>query len=406
MEHNITLLDYQLDAIQAKQREILVSAGIGTGKSYLGANWLLSKIIENPGCRAFIGANTYSQLIQASVKTFTTLLDELKIPYTSTLSGSRKRIEIGSTLIYLYSLDTPDNIRGIEVSFAWLDEIAYSSLKALNVVRGRMRAKQTPYRQMLMTSSPNGFNFLYDEFVVNISNNQRLIQAKTRDNIFLPDGYYQDLLHQYGGENSPLAQQELFGAFVNLQEGAIYNQFTRGINVVPCTLNSLYPVYVGCDFNVDQMSATYMQYINGIFYQCKEIQLTHRDANTYDLGQRIINDLKGFNIQLICDSTGKARKTSASSGKTDHQILRDLGLTVMETSNPLIRDRQNTVNVAFLKKQLVIDPSCPQTIKEIETLSSRDTEGKVSHLSVTTGYVLWKLAPLQPKRKASHTIHM
>ena len=56
---------------------------------------------------------------------------------------------------------------------------------------------------------------------------------------------------------------------------------------------------------------------------------------------------------------------------------------------------QNNMNIKFKKKELVIDPSCQKTIKEIETLSSRDTEGKVSHLSVTTGYVAWLLNPLK-----------
>jgi PBSX family phage terminase large subunit len=395
-----------MEAMEAKEREILLSGGIGTGKSFVGANWVLNKVIANPGCSAFIGACTYSQLMGASVKTFTTLLDELGIPYTATLSGARKRIEIGQSHIYLYSLDKPDTIRGIEVSFAWLDEIGFSTLEALQVVRGRLRGKNTSYRQMLLTSSPNGFNFLYDQFGNAQDTNKKLIKAKTEENIFLPDGYYDSLLEMYGGENSPLARQELFGEFVNLQEGAIYNLFNRGINVVECSLNPLYPVYVGVDFNVDMMSATYIQHINGVFYQCKEVQLTHRNANTHDLGQKIIQDLQGYQIHIVADSTGKARKTSSSSGTSDHQILKDMGLHLLETSNPLIRNRQNTVNLAFLKKQLVIDPSCTLTIKEIETLSSRDKEGSVSHLSVCLGYVMWKLAPLQPKVKTSHTIHL
>ena len=406
MEYNIDLLPYQMEAMQSTEREILVSAGIGTGKSFVGANWLLSKIIANPGCFCFIGACTYSQLMGASVKTFTQLLDDMNIPYKATLSGARKRIEIGSSMVYLYSLEKPDSIRGIEVSFAWLDEISFSTLTALQVIRGRLRGKQTDTRQLLMTSSPNGFNFIYDEFAHTTNSDKKVINAKTAENIFLPDGYYDSLLEMYGGENSPLARQELFGEFVNLQEGAIYNLFNRGINVVECKLNPQYPVYVGVDFNVDQMSATYIQYINGIFYQCKEVQLTHRNANTNDLGLKIIEDLKGYNILVVPDSTGKARKTSSSSGTSDHQILRDLGLTLLETSNPLIRNRQNTVNLAFLKKQLVIDPSCTLTIKEVETLSSRDKEGSVSHLSVTTGYVLYKLAPLTPKVSPSRTIHM
>lgn len=406
-EVSIALLPYQLEAIQATQSEVLISAGIGSGKSFVGANWLLAKIVGNPGCKAFIGACTYSQLMNASVKVFTELLDQIGIPYKATLSGARKRIEIGTSTVYLYSLDKPDSIRGIEFSFAWLDELAFSTLEALQVVRGRMRGKKSTTRQILITSSPNGYNFLYDLFgqpVLGV--NKLLIKAQTHENKFLPSGYYEQLLEMYGGESSPLAQQELFGQFVNLQQGAIYNMFTRGINVVPCQLDKRFPVYVGVDFNVEQMSATYIQFIGGIFYQCKEVQLTHRNANTLDLGKRIQADLAEYKVHIIPDSTGASRKSSSASGLTDHQILRDLGLDVLPTHNPLIRDRQNNLNLMFHKKTMVIDPSCILTIKEIETLSGRDKEGSVSHLSVTTGYVTWKLSPLKAPQAPSRVINL
>ncbi len=407
---SVTLLNYQYETIRALENEILVSGGIGSGKSQLGSHWIISKIAEFPKCTLLIAANTYSQLMNASVKTLTNTLDELGIVYKSILSGARKRIEIGKATIYLYSLDKPDSIRGIEVSFAWLDEVAFSNLTALNVVRGRMRGSKSTYRQILMTSSPNGFNFLYEIFgsLKGTEKNRKLIQVKTKDNTFLPDDYYNNLVEQYGGEDTPLAQQELFGKFVNLQEGGIYNQFDRKINCKPCNLDKSHPVYVGVDFNVDQMSATYIQYIDGVFYQCEEVQLTHRNANTNDLGDRILSDLvaKGYRVLIVPDSTGKARKTSASSSQSDHQILRDKGLEVLETSNPFIRDRQNNLNIKFHKQDLVIDPSCTMTIKEIETLSSRDKEGSVSHLSVTTGYVVWYLSPLIRQKPKSRQLHL
>lgn len=411
MTKQVQLLEHQYKTLISTRPEVLLLGGIGSGKSQLGALWLIDKISKNPSCECLIAANTYSQLMMASVKTFTTTLDNLGVEYKAVLSGARKRIEIGKAVVYLYSLEKYNNIRGIEVSYSWLDEVAFSCLAALNVVRGRMRGSKSADRQMLMTTSGNGFNFLYELFghLENKPSAKReLIQAKTSSNVFLPEGYYEQLLEDYGGENTALAQQELFGKFVNLQEGAIYNLFDRGINVMPCELDKRYPVYVGVDFNVDKMSATYIQYIGGKFYQCREVQLTHRNANTYDMADKIIEDLssKGFNVQIVPDSTGRARKSSVKSGQSDHQILRDKGLKVLETSNPLIRDRQNNMNIKFKKQELIIDPSCKDTIKEIETLSSRDNEGKVSHLSVTTGYVTWLLAPLRRSVEKSRQFNL
>lgn len=393
----VKLFNYQLDSIMCNKSEFLLGAGIGSGKSYIGAHWILSKIAENPKCDCLIAANTYSQTMNASVSTFLEVLDNLGIKYHAVLSGARKRIEIGQATVFIYSLDKPDNIRGIEVSYTWLDEIAFSTLKALNAVRGRMRGKHSKDRQIFMTSSLNGFNFLHDIFgnLKPDEKNKAFFSAMTKENTYLPDGYYDLLVENYGGEESPLAQQELFGKFVNLQEGAIYNLFERKTNVISCLLDKEYPVLVGMDFNVDKMSAVYCQYIRGTLYLCKEVQLTHRNANTFDMAAKINEDLKNYQVQIIPDSTGRARKTSSSSGQTDHQILRDAGLHVLETTNPFIRDRQQSVNIAFKKEILIIDPSCTQTIKDIETLSARDKEGKVSHLGPAIGYVIWHLMPIK-----------
>ena len=401
MSVNVPLLPYQKASLTSESAETLLLGGIGSGKSHVGAWACIHMIMKYPGIDILMGANTYTQLITASVKTLMLILDEYHIPYQATLSGARKRIEIGKSTIYLYSLEKYDNIRGIEVGFCWLDEICFSKKEALDVIRGRMRGK-IGTRQILMTSSPNGFNWCYDLFEGQDDpeavgyENYRLIRALTKQNTYLPAGYYEMLLEAYGGEDSDLAKQELFGQFVNLQEGAIYNMFDRKLNVRECKLNKDHPVYVGVDFNVDNMSATYIQYINGIFYQCTEVKLTHRNANTHDLSARIIKDLKGYNVKLIADSTGNARKTS-NSAQSDHQILKDAGLYLMPTKNPLIRDRQINLNTMFRKEKFVIDPSCKETIREIETLSARDKEGNVSHLSVTSGYVGWKLDPMFDK---------
>lgn len=389
------LLPHQKQAIVAQEREVMMLGGIGTGKSYTIAQLILSRIGMCPKATILLCANSYQQLMSATVKALTLVLDDYCVPYESVLSGAKKRITIGKATILLYSLEKYDNIRGVEADFIFVDEACYAREESIQVLRGRLRGKNTTKHQIFYCSSPNGYNWAYEQFNKPILNNKRLIQCKTKDNIFLPPEYYNELLEQYGGETSPLARQELFGNFVNLQSGSIYCHFDRKTNVKPIQLNKQYPVYCGVDFNIDEMNATYIQYINGVFKLCHEVKLTHRNANTHDLGSRIISDLQGYNVLIVPDSTGIARKSSSTSSQSDIQILKSLGLNVMDTHNPLIRDRQQTLNVAFLKKTCEIDLGCHNTIKEIETLCGRDKEGLVSHLSVTLGYVLWKIAPLK-----------
>ena len=131
---------------------------------------------------------------------------------------------------------------------------------------------------------------------------------------------------------------------------------------------------------------------------CFWSSLFESDANTFTLASRLQKELFHFPYRsIIPDSTGKARKTS--SQKSDHQILKDAGFTLDVTTNPPIRDRQNALNRMFNLKKIVIDPSCTNLIKELETLASRDKEGEVAHISVALGYVIHKLFPVVQRKK-------
>lgn len=382
----------------------LLLGGIGTGKSTCLAQSALYALATWANIRILCVANTYTQLFNATVPAITAILDKHNIPYLLVTSGARKRIEVYGSVIFLYSLEKYDNIRGIEVGLILGDESCFSDPQARQVIKGRNRHPIGP-RIIKEFSSPNGFNHYYDLFVnPKKPDKYKLIKAKTKDNIFLhinSPGYYEELVESYGGEDTPLALQELFGEFVALQEGAIYNGFKREKNIRPCQLDKRFPVFVGADFNIEKMSATYIQYIGGIFYICREVQLTHANANTLDLGNRILQDLKGYQVYIVPDSTGKNRHSSATSTLTDHQVLKELGFNILPTHNPFIRDRQLTLNYYFHKSQCFIDPGCKETIKEFETLNNRDKEGKVAHLSVTAGYVSSKLAPLKTHNQSS-----
>lgn len=402
MEYKI--LPSQIQLCTSSAKETLLLGGIGSGKSFGIAPLILTLAGRHPdGCLILLAANTYSQLVNSTVEAVKLGLNDFNVKYDVTISGATKHITIGKTKVLLYSLENYEVIKGLSIDYAIMDEFGYSKKEALQTVRGRMRGRKAKKHQIFITTTPNGYNFLYDEYG-NIKQNEdkKVIHALTRDNVFLPEGYYENKLEEYGGESSPLAQQELFGKFVNLQEGSIYCHFKRELNTKKLQLDKGNMVFVGVDFNIDNMSAVYCQYINGVFKLVKEVKLKGNNSNTFDLGQRIIKDLQGYSIQVVPDSTGSSRKTSAT--KTDIQILKDLGLNIAQTSNPFCRDRQTTLNMLFLKGRCIIDTECNETIREIETLSSRDDEGKKTHLQVCLGYVTWYLEPMKPKQTPSRTI--
>ncbi len=396
--HDVELLKYQIQALTSPSRETGMIAGIGTGKSFTAAMFTIKMCFENPKSKGFIGAPTFSVLMNATVSTLISVLDTYSIPYTAVLSGSSKHIKINGVRVYLYSMDNYEMIRGIEIGWGIVDEAAFCKQEAIKVLQGRLRHKAGPH-QLLYISSPNGYNWMYDMFgdyqTKRADNRYNLIQAKTKDNIFLPDGYYESLVDSYGGEDSSLAKQELFGKFVNMFSGAIYWGFKRDLNTQDdLKLDPKYPVYVGMDFNIDQMNAVLMQNIGKKLYVCERIQLTDTGANTYDMAKHLVDNYQGkYDLRVIPDSTGKARKTSSVSSASDIEILRQQGLKVEFTKNPFIRDRQNSVNIQFKAGYLVINSKLKDLIKEIETLAARDKEGQISHAAVAMGYVVWHVSP-------------
>lgn len=385
------LLPGQREFLSSLQPICVLNAGIGYGKSWVLAHFILKMITKFPKTKGLIVANTYTQLSNATVPALTGLLDDLGIEYQLVMSGARKHITVGSSQIFLYSLEQYDNVRGIQVGWIAGDEIAYSCREALNVIFGRLRDNSGPLYARFV-SSPRGFNWWY-EFCS--QSNVKLITGKTKDNTNLPPEYYSQLVELYGGEDSPLARQELFGEFVNLTSGQVYFSFKREVHVSKVELDKNHPVYVGIDFNIGNMSLIYSQWINNRLLVSSSIKLTDTNANTFDAAVRIKTDLIGYNVKVIPDSTGKARKTSSNSSKSDIQILKDYGLNVLETSNPRIKDRQNTLNLALIRNEVSINESCRDLVKELETYSHDDIEGSTVHLSVALGYILWKLNPLK-----------
>lgn len=393
-----------MEFIQSNSKKSLILGGIGSGKSSCGAHFVLRMITEYPKVPGLIAANTYSQLINATVKTITNVLEELDIDHHLVTSGANKRLEILRTHCHLYSLENFNSIRGIQVGWLLFDESAFAKVEAIQVCRGRLRYPKSPLFER-HTTSPNGFNYLYDLFENHDGEKKtdevHLVRAKTKDNIFLPPSFYETILSDYGGIDNPLARQELNGEFVNLQAGAIFWAFSRETHVRPTEIDDNFPiVFVGQDFNISNMCSVYCQKIDGVYRVFDESVLTNFNANTDHAASKIIKDIGIHRAKVIPDSSGRNRHTSAF-GRTDIQILKDAGLEVVHTQNPLIRDRQNTLNNLFKQNKIVIDPKCKYLIKELETLAARDDEGKVAHVSVALGYVTWKYDPLKRDRGPS-----
>lgn len=386
----INLLPAQYDILTSNAPIGAIVAGIGYGKSFTLAHFVLEQVTNYPRVNGLIVANTYTQLSNATIPAITGLLTELGIEFELVLSGPKKRISFLETTCFIYSLENFDIIRGIEVGWLACDEAAFSKREAIDVCFGRLRHKEGSLKARFF-SSPKGFNWFYDFCT---SNHVELFKGRTKDNINLPKDYYKQLVELYGGEDSPLARQELFGEFVNIGSGAVYYAFSRDKHVGTLQYNLNLPIYIGADFNIQNMNYTAIQLTTSGFNVIEAVNLKDQNANTFNMAQELWSKY-GPRAVVIPDSTANARKTSAEAGVTDIRILKSIGLNVLDTKNPRIKDRHNTVNSLFLRGRIKINNSCINLIKELESLCNDEDEGSVSHAAVTLGYVCHKLEPLK-----------
>jgi PBSX family phage terminase large subunit len=161
------------------------------------------------------------------------LLDKSGIEYRK--SANRIEYPNGSAII----LESANNdrkierLRGLNLAWAWMDEAAYLPEKVYQILNDRLRVGE--YRNLFVTTTPRGFNWLYDEFgdlngvsepiadgqLIRTDTTTSIIGVSTRTNPANPEDYIEREERQHTGQSY---QQEVEGKFVKF-EGLVYPWF-------------------------------------------------------------------------------------------------------------------------------------------------------------------------------------
>lgn len=409
---DVELLDHQADALESENPLTLMLGGIGSGKSFCGAMHANMMAELNPDSPGLIAANSYKQLKDATLTTLLNFLEKHKIKHA--FKKSAMELYIGRKMFYCRSLDNYDAIRGIEISDAWLDETRDTATEAFDVVLGRLRHPKAKRFRTLLTTSPNGYDWLHEKFVAHPIMGSNLIHATSHNNTFLPDGYIDMLAGAY---DAKMYQQEVLGQFINIAADATYYCFNREKNVQDFDLEEVWnrgeedrdrwqkfgemPFWIGMDFNVDPMTACQAIVKDDVIYVWDETFL--RNSNTPSMRRHLV--MKGYSgATIIPDGTGKNRKSALEAGITDHILLEEGDhFTVQRIHNPFVGDRVNCVNGLLERARIVIHPRCVNLIKDLEQVSRGDNNELLTHISDALGYLAWHLFPISRMHKLKQT---
>ena len=192
-----------------QHEHVAAVCGIGSGKSYVGALKALADMQENPKSLGMVTAPTYRMLEDSTLRSILQVFPEgsyIFHPGTMVL-----KYHNGAEAL-LRSTDDAENMRGPNAAWGWMDEAARSTERAFEVLKGRVRVKGFPLRKWL-TTTPNGFNWVYRLFKQFPKDGYVLHQWRTKDNPNVSEQAVASLQSSYQGA---FALQELEGQFVEL----------------------------------------------------------------------------------------------------------------------------------------------------------------------------------------------
>jgi len=234
----------QKEFVQDTSAAIAYIGGIGSGKTFSGIVKGLLKC-EAPvppgsifGPRGLIGATSYGVLRKVVLPQFMELMEGADLWKTGKKTTSWVKSEMLARLkancgcadrtecehvceVYLATLDDPDELRGMELTWFYIDEGRNTSGYAWDVLWGRLR-QQGYQHQGWVCSTPNGFDWMWRYFHPGSSeqlDGSSWYTAATRDNPYLPEDYIPRLEAKYSGR---LYEQEVEGHFVGLTQGAVF----------------------------------------------------------------------------------------------------------------------------------------------------------------------------------------
>lgn len=349
--------------------------GFGSGKTFVGCIDLLNFFGKHPGTRQGYFGPSYPSIRDIFYPTFEEAANMLG--FSVVVREANKEIHVYRGRKYYgtvicRSMDNPSSIVGFKISRALCDELDVlntdKAKQAWNKIIARMRLVINGVQNSIgVTTTPEGFKFVYSQFKENPTASYSMVQASTYENEkYLPPDYIDSLKETYDDQ---LINAYLDGEFVNLTGGQVYKQYSSANESSETVLDSDTTLMIGMDFNVTNMAACVFVYRGKRIPHCVDEFTGLYD--TKDMIERIKLKYPNKKIVVYPDASGKNRKSNAAD-ETDLLLLKQAGFRVnAKEANPRVRTRINTVNAMFKNadgdsRLFVNKKTCPETHKCLE----------------------------------------
>lgn len=397
----------QFDYITSKEKYPAFVAGFGAGKTEASIFRCLTGLIANKGVNRGFYEPTYDLIRMIAWPRFEAVLSELGLSYKLVKSPLNHIAIENYGHIFFRSMDNPARIVGYEHADADIDELdtlkrddaAYAWRQIM--ARNRQHKPSGEPNTIGVTTTPEGFRFVYEYWKKNPRPGYKIIQAPTMSNPHLPIDYVDGLRASYPPH---LLEAYLNGNFVNLTSGSVYVNYDRDKCMSHETVISGEPLYIGCDFNVTKQAATVyvVRQENGqhVWHAVDEFTNMY---DTPDMIETIKGRYQGHTIYIYPDASGGARKTLNAS-LSDLALLEKAGFKIrVKSKNPAVKDRILAMNSALENQKVKINAyKCPITADCLEQQSYNDngepdkTSGVDHQNDATTYPIAYEMPIVKP----------
>jgi len=383
----------QMQVYKDPARFKVVVAGRRWGKTALSRLWMITRI-QKPKQLVWYIAPSYQMARQLM---WQELLDTIPRKWISRINETMLTIWFkNGSMIALKGADKPDSLRGVGLHAVVLDEFQDMRAETWSTVIQPTLA--STMGEALFIGTPKSFNHLHDLYKDGQSADKvgwASWQFKTITSPFIPP-------EEIERAKSTMTDKEFkqeFEASFETMSNRVYHAFDRTTHVGRVKMDPKYDIVIGLDFNVDPMSAIFMQIIDGrvrvfgekIIYNSSTLEMSEEFERMFWRNKR--------RVIIYPDPAGSQRSTAAgTSGQSDFAILRGQGFTRLKyrRKHPSIRDRVNSVNrmlkAADGSSRLLIDHTCKGLIKSLEQTqykagtSAIDKKAGAEHATDALGY--------------------
>ena len=365
--------------------------GYGSGKTFSGSLLGILLALKFAGIRGLVGAQTYTLVRDTTLQTYFEHLENFGFvegkDYEWSSSLQKLSFKNGSEILFRH-FDEPNKLNSLNLGFVEIEEMSDIPYDTFKMLLGRMRQrtkkswKNFTYRIFGHTNPEMQRGWVYKTFVENPAVNYRLISAPTTENIYLPEGFCDELKKVY--------DEQYYNIFVLAQNGEYNNglvikDFTDE-NVKEISYQPEMDLHISCDFNVDPMCWVFAHKTDDKVFYFDEIAMENTTtAKACDEFYRRYPNHKG---KVIVNGDASGDNRSCTSEYTNYVIIKkkllQYGYDVeiqIKAFNPPIKNRimafNSKVRSASGEVCLFVDKKCEKLLYNIYNLKYKEGSSKI-----------------------------